>query len=80
MIAVGSAGWVVVAGLETEGSSGVPKPSVFKVSMLLARLRGMLWLERFEGARPKSWRVRLPGRGTSKGFAEVGLEALRCWW
>jgi hypothetical protein len=45
-----------------DGSSGVPKPSVFMVSTLLARERLMPLLkeceERFEGARPKSWRRR----------------------
>ena len=35
-------------------SSGVPRPSVFIVSTLLARERLMLWDERLDGARPRS--------------------------
>ena len=43
-------------------SSGVPRPSVFIVSTLLAREKSIPllreWEDRFEGARPKSWRRR----------------------
>lgn len=43
-----------------DGSSGVPRPSVFIVSTLLARekLMPLLCEERLEGARPRSWRRR----------------------
>jgi hypothetical protein len=40
--------------LALDNSSGVPRPSVFIVSTLLARERLMLWDERLEGARPRS--------------------------
>lgn len=73
-----------------EGSRGVPRPSVFMVSTLLARERSMglplpvLWEERFEGARPKSWRRRrYMLRGGSEAFEDVGalgLVLVRWWW
>ena len=52
---------VGVALLLLEVSRGVPRPSVFKVSTLLAREKSKAlweWEERFEGARPRSWRRR----------------------
>ena len=65
------------------GSSGVPRPSVFIVSTLLAREGLMLWdEERLDGARPRSWRRRRYGCGWSaedevdgRGFVEA-----RWWW
>ncbi len=48
--------------MDLAASSGVPKPSVFIVSTLLARERLIvLCEERFEGARPRSWRCRRRG-------------------
>lgn len=68
-----------------DGSSGVPRPSVFIVSTLLARERLMLWEERLEGARPKSWRRRRRyGFDGSEEFRGGGFSFLslfeRWWW
>ena len=52
-----------------EGSMGVPRPSVLRVSTELAREMLMLLLllpvETLEGARPKSARRRRPGGGAA---------------
>ena len=66
------------------GSRGVPKPSVFMVSTLLARVRLWLWEERFEGARPRRGRRRRRGRvgeveDTGAG-GRAGSEWVRWWW
>ena len=66
------------------GSRGVPRPSVFIVSTLLARVMLRLWEERFEGARPRRGRRRRRGRvgevedaGAGGG---AGSEWVRWWW
>jgi hypothetical protein len=70
-----------------EGSSGVPRPSVLTVSTLLARESAaaalpVLWLERLEVARPRSWRRRRPMRGREVLMAvgAVVAERERCLW
>ena len=64
------------------GSSGVPRPSVFIVSTLLARERLMLCDERLDGARPRSCRRRRYRRGRSdEDEAEgPGFVEARWWW
>ncbi len=65
------------------GSRGVPKPSVFMVSTLLARVMLWLWEERFEGARPKRGRRRRRGRVgdvEDAGAGGAGSEWVRWWW
>ena len=67
-----------------DDSSGVPRPSVFIVSTLLARERLMLCDdERLDGARPRSWRRRRRyGCGCSDEDGVGGLEFVeaRWWW
>lgn len=66
------------------GSRGVPKPSVFIVSTLLARVMLWLWEERFEGARPRRGRRRRRGRvGEVEDIGaggRAGSEWVRWWW
>ena len=67
-----------------DDSSGVPRPSVFIVSTLLARERLMLCDdERLDGARPRSCRRRRRyGCGCSDEEGVGGLEFVeaRWWW
>ena len=64
--------FLLVLVLMMAGSRGVPKPSVFIVSTLLARVMLWLWEERFEGARPRRGRRRRRGRVGEVDDASAG--------
>ena len=75
--------FLVLSGLVMlHGSSGVPRPSVFIVSTLLARERLMLWDEILDGARPRSCRRRRYGCDCSdeEEADGLGFVAARWWW
>ena len=68
---------LAVAVVGRDASRGVPSPSVFMVSTLLARERLTLRAEILEGARPKSWRFRRPRVEDSVRRRGGGFESSR---